>query len=108
MINLPKPIATYVEANARLDAQGMLKAFAPDAVMHDEGRAHSGHTEILALIQKNIIALQAIFAPDTLREEDGYVIVEGPTSGNFRGSPLRFTFRFTLENDLITTLEVTL
>jgi hypothetical protein len=108
MINLPKPIATYVEANARLDAQGMLKAFAPDAVMHDEGRAHSGHTEILALIQKNVIALQAIFTPDTQREEDGYVIVEGPTTGNFRGSPLRFTFRFTLENDLITVLEVTL
>jgi SnoaL-like domain len=108
MINLPKPIVTYVEANARLDAEGMLKAFAPDAVMYDEGRTHSGHAEILALIQKNIIALQAIFSPDTLREEEGYVIVEGPTTGNFRGSPLRFTFRFTLENDLITALEVTL
>lgn len=108
MINLPKPIATYVEANARLDAEGMLKAFAPHAIMYDEGRAYSGHAEIRALIQKNIIALEAIFSPDTLREEDGRVIVEGPTTGTFRGSPLRFIFRFTLENDLITALEVTL
>ena len=30
--DLPKPISDYVQANARLDLDGMLRPFAPDAV----------------------------------------------------------------------------
>jgi ketosteroid isomerase-like protein len=33
LIELPKPIADYVEANARLDVDGMLNPFTPDAVL---------------------------------------------------------------------------
>ena len=36
-IELPKPIADYVAANARLDADGMVKPFALDAVILDVG-----------------------------------------------------------------------
>jgi ketosteroid isomerase-like protein len=32
---LPRPIADYVKANAQLDVDGMLKPFAPDAVLLD-------------------------------------------------------------------------
>ncbi|MBL8773879.1 MAG: nuclear transport factor 2 family protein, partial [Phenylobacterium sp.] len=41
-IELPSPIRTYVAANARLDADGMLSAFADDAVVSDEARRHAG------------------------------------------------------------------
>ena len=37
----------------------------------------------------------------------GDVIVEGPAHGDFPGSPLRFTYRFTLEDGAIKTLETT-
>ncbi len=32
---LPKPIADFIEANARLDLDGMMKHFLPDAVFTD-------------------------------------------------------------------------
>ncbi len=106
--DLPKPIADYVAANARLDVDGMLKPFAPDAVVRDDGGRHQGHAALRTWIEEATIAARAVFTPDTLRHADGQVIVEGPTHGDFKGSPLRFTLRFTLEGDTIRALEISL
>jgi ketosteroid isomerase-like protein len=105
---LPTPIAAYVEANARLDVDGMLKPFAADAVLSDNGKRHEGHAELRSLFEDEVIAVEAIFTPDAVRQEAGQVVVEGPAHGNFQGSPLRFIYRFTLENDAIKALEITL
>ena len=51
--------------------------------------------------------MKAIFAPDTAHEDGGQVVVEGPAHGDFPGSPIRFTYRFTLEGDAIKDLEIT-
>lgn len=104
--DLPPPIAAYVAANARLDAQGMLAAFATDAVVRDDGGRHQGHEELEAWIRTATLDAQAVFAPDAWREEDGLVVVDGLTAGAFRGSPIRFTFRFTLEDGAIAALEI--
>ncbi len=106
-MNLPKPIADYVEANARLDIEGMLKPFQPDAVFIDNGKHFDGQAAIRQLLEEEVLPAKAIFMPDTVREGDGDVIVEGPAHGDFPGSPLRFTYRFTLAHDAIKTLEVT-
>lgn len=105
---LPKPIAAYVEANARLDVDGMLKPFAADAVLSDNGERHEGHAELRTLFEDEVIAVRAIFTPDAVRHEDGHVVVEGPAHGDFKGSPLRFTYRFTLEDDVIKALQITI
>lgn len=104
--DLPKPIADYIEANARLDVDAMLQAFAADAVVKDDGGRHEGRQALRTWIQEATIASRAIFTPDTLRRQDGQVVVEGPTTGDFKGSPLRFIFRFTLENNAISALEI--
>ena len=106
-IELPKPIADYVEANAQLDVDGMLKPFAGDAVIVDNGKRHEGHAELRSLFEDEVVAVKAIFTPDAVRHENGQVVVEGPAHGDFKGSPIRFTYRFTLENDAITALEIT-
>jgi ketosteroid isomerase-like protein len=106
-LELPTPIAAYVAANARLDADGMLKPFAADAVLLDKGAVLQGRAEIRRLLEEAVIAAKAIFTPDTLRHEDGQVVLEGPARGDFKGSPIRFTYRFTLENDAIKALEIT-
>jgi ketosteroid isomerase-like protein len=106
-LELPTPIAAFVAANARLDADGMLKLFAADAVLLDNGAVLQGRAEIRRLLEEAVIAAKAIFTPDTLRHEDGQVVVEGPARGDFKGSPIRFTYRFTLENDAIKALEIT-
>lgn len=106
-MDLPKPIADYVEANARLDIDGMLKPFQGDAVFIDNGKHFEGQAAIRRLFAQEVIPVKAIFTPDTVREEDGAVIVEGPAHGDFPGSPLRFTYRFTLADGAIKTLETT-
>jgi len=106
-LNLPAPIADYIEANKRLDLEGMMKHFAPDAVFTDNGKDFVGQDEIRKMLKEEAIAVKAIFEPDTSREEDGDVVLEGPAHGEFPGSPLRFTYRFKMEGDAIKMLETT-
>ncbi|WP_447763800.1 nuclear transport factor 2 family protein [Sphingopyxis panaciterrae] len=105
---LPGPIADFIEADARLDVDAMLKPFAADAVLFDVGRRLEGHAELRTLFEEEVVAVKAIFTPDSARQENGQVVVEGPAHGAFKGSPIRFTYRFALENDAIKTLEITL
>lgn len=104
---LPKPIADYVRANAELDLDGMLKPFANDAVLLDSGIRHEGRAELQALFDGAVIGAKAIFTPDSIRHENGRVVVEGLAHGDFKGSPIRFTYRFTLEDGAIKALEIT-
>ncbi|ARO34217.1 NTF2 domain-containing protein (plasmid) [Rhizobium sp. NXC14] len=106
-LELPSPIAAYVAANARLDVDGMLAPFAAEAVLHDNGAVLRGTAEIRSLLEEAVVGAKAIFTPDTIRHENGQVVVEGPGHGHFKGSPIRFTYRFTLENDAIRALEIT-
>ena len=106
-MDVPSPIADYVEANARLDVDGMLTSFQPDAVIIDNGKRFEGRPAIRQLLEDDVIPVKAIFTPDSVREEGGAVVVEGPAHGDFPGSPLRFTYRFQLTNGAIETLEIT-
>lgn len=106
-LDLPSPIAAYVAANARLDVEAMLAPFAADAVLQDNGVAFRGHAEIRPLFEEAVVAVKAIFTPDAMRHEGGAIVVEGPAHGDFKGSPIRFTYRFTLAGEAITALEIT-
>lgn len=107
-LNLPKPIADYIDANARLDLEGMMKPFAKDAVFIDNGKHYVGLSKIRQLLEEEAIAVKAIFKPDTAREENEDVVLEGPAHGDFPGSPLRFTYRFTVVQNAIKILETTI
>ena len=104
---LPKPIADFVAANAQLNVDGMLKPFAADAVVLADGGRFEDHTALRTLFEEAVVPVKAIFTPDTVRHEHGQVVVEGPAHGDFPGSPIRFTYRFSLDNDAITALEIT-
>jgi ketosteroid isomerase-like protein len=106
-IDLAEPIADFVEANARLDIDGMMKPFLCDAVFIDNSKHFEGKAAIRKLFEEEVIPVKAIFEPDTVREVGGDIIVEGPAHGNFPGAPLRFTYRFTLVDGSIKTLETT-
>jgi len=106
-LELPSPIAAYVAANAALDVDGMLQPFTADAVLRDNGKVFNGHAEIRRLLEEAVVPVNAIFAPDAARQDGGQIVVEGPAHGDFPGSPIRFTYRFTLEGDAISALEIT-
>lgn len=50
-LELPTPIAAYVDANARLDVDGMLRPFVADAIVRDNGTVLQGHAEIRRLFE---------------------------------------------------------
>ncbi|MBH0236611.1 nuclear transport factor 2 family protein [Methylobrevis albus] len=104
--DLPDPIRRYVEANSILDADAMLAAFAPDAVVGDEARRHVGHDEIRAWIDEATIANQAVVTPTESRQDGDVTLMTGRVEGTFPGSPVTLTFRFTLRGDAITGLEI--
>ncbi len=106
-LDLPKPIAAYVAANARLDIDAMVKTFLNDAVFIDNGKHFEGLAAIRQLFDEEVMPVKAIFTPDCVREEGGDFVVEGPAHGDFPGSPIRFTYRFTLEQGAIKSLETT-
>lgn len=106
-LNIPKTIAAFIDANKRLDLDGMMKHFTNDAVFTDNGKNFVGQAAIRKMLKEEAIAVKAIFEPDTHREEDGDVVLEGPAHGEFPGSPLRFTYRFKMEGDAIKALETT-
>lgn len=107
-IELPKPIADFVAANARLDVDGMMKDFVADAVLTDNGKRFEGRTAIRKLFEEEVVPVKAIFTPDSVRHEGDEVVVEGPAHGDFPGSPLRFTYRFTLVGGAVKTLDISL
>lgn len=106
-IELPKPIADYVAANARLDVAGMIQPFTADAVILDNGKRFEGRDAIRTLFEQEVVPVKAIFVPDAVRHEAGRVVVEGPAHGDFAGSPIRFTYRFALTHDAIKAVEIT-
>ena len=107
-LELPNPIADFVAANARLDTDAMLRPFADGAVFVDNGKRYEGRDQIRKLLAEEVVAAEAVFTPDTMREEGGTTVVEGPAHGNFPGSPIRFTYRFLLRDEAIEAVEVTL
>lgn len=105
-LTLPPAIAAYFLANARLDADGMAAPFAPDAVVHDEGRSHRGTAAIRAWIAEATIGNAAVATPVAVRRDGLQVAVAADVTGSFPGSPIRLTLRFTLADDAIAELEI--
>lgn len=103
-LTLPATVDAYFAANKQLDVDGMMKHFAPDAVLIDNGTRHEGVGAIRKLLTE-AVGEKAIFYPDLSREENGKIVLAGPTEGTFPGSPLRFTYCITMADDAIKVLE---
>jgi hypothetical protein len=105
-IRLPDPIAAYVDANVRFDLEGMLAPFAADAVVADEKKTHRGRAAIRDWIKEATFGNRAVAAPQTIAEEGADHVLVAQVSGEFPGSPVTLTFRFTLQDGMISRLEI--
>lgn len=106
MIPLPPPVRRYFEANARLDPEALLAAFADDAVVRDEAQSHGGASAIRAWIEQATIGSQAIAVAKAIRTDDSVHHVTATVAGAFPGSPIGLTFHFRLVGDHIAELEI--
>lgn len=105
-MTLPDPIRTYFTAQPPQDAAAFAAAFAPDAVVQDEGRQHHGPAEITEWWQAARAKYRHRAEPLDLTEVAGKQVVRARVSGDFPGSPAVLTFTFGLSEAGITDLRI--
>ena len=105
-MNLPSPIQAYFHADKCNDAEALIHAFAPDAVVNDEGQSHAGHQAIDVWWRAAKAKYQHVIEPLAIDEKDDTTKVRAKVTGQFPGSPATLTFAFRLKGDRITGLEI--
>lgn len=105
-MKLPAPVQTYFDADMAFGDVAPMDAFAPGAIVTDEGRAHAGHGAIAAWWRAAKARYRHKAEPCEMLEERGLIIVRTRVSGRFPGSPAFFTFAFQLVDGRIGALEI--
>jgi ketosteroid isomerase-like protein len=107
-LELPSPVATYLDAENAKDADMLVGCFAEDALVHDEGRDHRGRDAIRSWKREADAKYRYVMEPlDASVNEGGKgVKLRARLTGDFPGSPVELDFRFTLANEKITSLEI--
>ena len=102
-MQLPALLQTYFTAT---DADILARAFAADAVVHDEAQTHRGPEAIGAWWSASRAKYRHRAEPLDLTETADKTIVRARVTGDFPGSPAVLTFRFGLTGDRISDLEI--
>jgi ketosteroid isomerase-like protein len=101
-VTLPTPVEQFVASTNAHDADALLAAFAPDAVVTDDGKTYADETDLRQWFQSHLIGPNVVLTPTSW--EGGRMIASG--DGDFPGGPVSFAFDFLTENDLITRLAI--
>lgn len=105
-MRLPDPIHAYFTARSLQDGDALAAAFAPDAIVHDEGHYHHGREAIRIWWQASRERYRHHAEPLDLTETAGMHVVRARVSGNFSGSPAVLSFTFGLAGSRIADLEI--
>ena len=100
-------ITRYFEADARRDVDAIVALFTDEAVVVDEGQTYHGSTEIRGWREGAASKYQyttEVFGTQRSGEES--YLVTGRLTGNFPGGTAELQWRFTLQGDLISRLEI--
>jgi hypothetical protein len=102
-MKLHPSIRAYFDA----DSATPLDAFAPDAIVADEGHRHVGHAAIDAWWREAQARYQAVAEPlEVNAKEDDAHEVRAKVTGQFPGSPITLTFAFRMKGDRIAALTI--
>ena len=105
-MSLPFAIQTYFDADRGGHGNALIHAFAPDAVVKDEGRAYAGHQAIGTWWRDVKTRYQHVVEPLEVAGSGDFAKVRARVTGLFPGSPAMLTFVFRLEGEQITSLEI--
>jgi hypothetical protein len=105
---LPQLVAAYVQAINTFDLEGLLAAFADDALVNDQLRDYWGKSAIREWAERDIIGERLTMHVVKIVEHYGNFIVTANVDGNYdkRGlpDPLVLAFYFSAHGDLIVQL----
>jgi len=105
-VDLPTPIAIFIDAENRGDAEALALCFAQDAVVRDEGRTIEGLAAIKLWMAETKRKYQHTMEPLASAPKDDKTILTTRLTGNFPGSPLDVRFIFGLDGNKIASLEI--
>jgi len=104
----PASIRAYFEAVEGGRTDDIAAAFAPDGEVRDERHVHRGREAIMAWAADTFQRYQMRNEILSERQDAGAHVVVARVTGTFPGSPLHFTYRFTLGAEGIQALEISL
>ncbi|HEY7764901.1 MAG TPA: nuclear transport factor 2 family protein [Aestuariivirgaceae bacterium] len=96
----------YFAATNKHDVDGMIAAFAGDAVVKDEGHEHRGVSAILRWMNETIRKYNFSVEPTSAIHANNETVVTVTVAGNFPGSPITLTYSFTLAGEKIARLTI--
>lgn len=105
-MQLPIPAQAYFNARAPQDGEALADVFAPDAVVHDEGREHHGPQAIRDWWLASKAKYRHHAEPINVAQAGDKIAVRATVTGDFPGSPAVLAFTFGLDADRITDLEI--
>ena len=105
-VDLPTPIAIYIDAENRGDTEALAKCFAEDAVVRDEGETIEGLAAIKRWKAETKKKYQHTVEPLASVQKGDKTVVTNRLTGNFPGSPIELQFIFKLDGEKIVSLEI--
>jgi ketosteroid isomerase-like protein len=100
-------ITRYFAADARRDIDAIVALFTDEAVVVDEGQTYHGREAIRGWREGAASVYQyTTQVDDTKRFDAESYRVTGRLTGNFPGGTAALQWRFTVQNDLISRLEI--
>ena len=104
-IPLPAPIAAYFAADAA-GAEAVARCFTDGAIVIDERQEHRGQAAIAAWKADASAKFRYSVEPLGVEAAGDETTVTGRVTGDFPGSPVDLHYRFVLEGDRISRLEI--
>jgi len=105
-VQLPAPIFGYFAADKSGDAHAVSRQFTGDGVVRDEGHTYTGREAIRHWKSASSAKYTYTVEPFAITDEAGLTVVTAHLTGNFPGSPVDLRYRFALEGERITGLEI--
>jgi hypothetical protein len=105
-IQVPRPVAAYLEAEAAKDAARLTRCFHPDAVVRDEGREHRGVAAIEAWYRDANTRFRFVVSPRAASVDGPTVVVRTHVTGDFPGGAAELRCTFEVDEDRIQALEI--
>ena len=105
-IQLPPPIARYVQLENAGDTETLSTCFAPKAIVRDESRTYEGLAAITAWKAETKRKYHHTITPLAVAHQQGKTVLQAQLTGTFPGSPVTLHFDVVLEAGKILSLEI--
>jgi hypothetical protein len=105
-MTIPNIISSYMNSKNQHDIKAMLENFEETATVYDDGKIYKGKEAIGLWIEETTKAYKVTVEPISIAEKDSWLQLKALVSGNFKSSPLEFTYKFKLGQSKIQELKI--